>query len=75
VKRDKLVQVIVNFEIEIRPVVKASAPQVFIIRRKGKRPDQVQATLGSSNKSSDVPGVLRDFGAVKADVEVTLIHR
>ncbi len=75
VRRDELVQVIVNFEIQIRPVVQSSAAQVFIICRKGKRPNQVQAALGPSNKSPDVPGVLGDFWAIEADVEVTWIHR
>jgi hypothetical protein len=52
-----------------RGVVETRPAQVALVEAESERPDQVQPRAGVGTEPDDAPGVWRDLGFVKRDVE------
>ena len=68
----EIFKAVVKEKPQVRPVIQTGAPEVFLIQREAKRPDQVECRSGRHAGPSDIPGITGNLRFMQYDVQTHL---
>jgi|GEM_PF-4323970 hypothetical protein len=70
----EIVERVVDFQIEIRPIIQAGSPQILVACPKSKGLDEMQTTGRARGESPNTTGILRNFWLKESDMHVSWFH-